>query len=110
MSEQYGSWSIHFSREPIVEDQNEYHMSFGEFIKEDISVLLILVIPSVVFALIIYFQYGFERFFKQQRAKKATMIAQENHDNRRMKEEDSPTDEEDLPVEQESSLAEDKTS
>jgi len=89
---QYGSWSIEFSKVPIVDNSSKNYMSFWEFIKRDPSSLLMLIIPETVFALVISIVWiGFWHFPKTQKAKRAAKMMQENQTN-------LPTEHDDLPT------------
>lgn len=104
LSEQYGSWGIEFSKEPIVDDSNKNYMSFWEFIKRDPSVLLMLILPETAFAFAIAIAWiGYWHFLKMQREKR-------NHDNSNITQEDSYAEQENLPVKHETSPAEQETS
>ena len=75
LTEQYGSWRIDFSKEPIVDYSNINYMSFWEFIKRDPSSLLTFIIPGIVIAIVLI---GYWHFLKMQETKR-------NHDNSHMK-------------------------
>lgn len=50
LAEQYGSWSIHFEQAPIIDDSTQNNMSFWQFIKRTILIIVIVIIITIIIA------------------------------------------------------------
>lgn len=81
LAEQYGSWGLEYSREPIVDDSSKNHMSFWQFIKEGPSTIVIIVIAIAFFAFLAFIYVGFYILGKHQKQKWATPAAQSEQVN-----------------------------
>lgn len=89
LAEQYGSWGIEFSKEPIVDDSGKNYMSFWSFIKNDPSSLLLIIIPTAVFALV---HVGFLYLFEIRKTKLKATITQDQKSNLQAEQDNATTD------------------
>ena len=95
MTEQYGSWSLEFSTEPIADNSSKNHMSFWQFLKDNPSTILIIVIPIALWAFFNFIYYANLYIWgKHQKQKQATPMTQNKQVNLHTEHDDLLTEDE----------------
>ena len=88
LTKQYGSWSIEFSKESIVDDSGRNYKSFRNFIKNDPSFLLLIIIPTAIIAFV---YIGFFYYFEGRKMKLKATVTRNQEVDLQAEQDDSTT-------------------
>lgn len=94
LAEQYGSWGLEYSTEPIVDNTSKNHMSFWQFLKESPSIILIIVITIALLVFLTFIYVNFYILGKHQKQKWATLTTQNKQINLHTEHDDLFTEDE----------------